>query len=98
MQQDDSLAAFATMVEKFTGVDRAEVTGDMRLREDLGIDSLSLIDVAIAAEDGSEIRISDEDLDHFQTVNDMVEYIRHATVLARTEFGPSGPLTLCRDR
>jgi acyl carrier protein len=34
-----------------------------------------LIDVAVAAEDEFEIRIPDEDLEHFQTVNDAVEYI-----------------------
>ncbi len=39
------------MLEEVVKVNRAEVTGDKRLREDLGIDSLSLIDVAVAAED-----------------------------------------------
>jgi acyl carrier protein len=38
-------------------VNRTAVTGDHRLREDLGIDSLSLIDVAVAAEDTFGIRI-----------------------------------------
>jgi acyl carrier protein len=82
MQQDDALATFARIVEKVAGVNRAEVTGGKRLREDLGIDSLSLIDVAIAAEDEFEIRIPDEDLEGFQTINDALEYILSATAIA----------------
>ena len=38
-------------------MNRAQVAADKRLREDLGIDSLSLIDVAVAAEDTFGIRI-----------------------------------------
>ena len=81
-QQEDILAAFVRILEVVMSVDRVEVTGDKRLREDLGIDSLSLIDVAIAAEDEFEIRIGDEDLEHFQTVNDAIEYICGATGIA----------------
>ena len=51
------------------------------MREDLGIDSLSLIEVAVAAEDTFKIRIPDEDLEHFQTIYDAVEYIRRVTVV-----------------
>jgi acyl carrier protein len=81
-QQEDTLAAFVRILEVVMSVNRVEVTGDKRLREDLGIDSLSLIDVAIAAEDEFEIRIRDEDLEHFETVNDAVEYICGATGIA----------------
>jgi acyl carrier protein len=82
MQQDDTLAAFARIVELITSVNRAKVTGDKRLREDLGIDSLALIDVAVATEDEFEIRIPDEDLERFQTINDAIEYIRRAGPIA----------------
>ena len=61
---------------------RANVTRDKRLREELGIDSLSLIDVAVAAEDAFGIRIPDEELEHFQTVGDVIDYIQRAMVAA----------------
>ena len=76
MQQDDTLATFARIVEMVTSVSGTKVTRDKLLREDLGIDSLLLIDVAIAAEDEFDIGIPDEELERFQTISDAVEYIR----------------------
>jgi acyl carrier protein len=46
------------------------------------VDSLSLIDVAVAAEDTFGIRIPDDDLERFQTVGDGVGYFRYARVAA----------------
>ena len=63
-------------------MNRTAVTGDHRLRGDLGIDSLSLIDVAVAAEDTFGIRIPDEDLERFQVVGDALDYIRRVRVAA----------------
>ena len=82
MHQDDIKTAFVEILEKVANADRTAVTGDHRLREDLGIDSLSLIDLAVAAEDTFGIRIPDEDLEGFQTVSDVLGYIRHASVTA----------------
>jgi acyl carrier protein len=48
---DDIPAAFARTLEGIAEVKRVNVTRDKRLREELGIDSLSLIDVAVATED-----------------------------------------------
>ena len=80
MHQDDIKTAFVEILEQVASVNRTAVTEDHRLREDLGIDSLSLIDVAVAAEDTFGIRIPDEDLEGFQTVSDALGYIRHASV------------------
>jgi acyl carrier protein len=75
---DDIKTAFVEILEEVANVNRIAVTRDHRLREDLGIDSLSLIDVAVAVEDTFGIRIPDEDLEHFQTVGDALGYIGHA--------------------
>jgi acyl carrier protein len=72
--------ATCSEVSSQTNVNRTAVTGDHRLREDLGIDSLSLIDVAVAAEDRFGIRIPDKDLECLQAVGDMLDYIRRAKV------------------
>jgi acyl carrier protein len=77
-QQDDIQARFAAILDHVAKVNRAEITRDARLREDLGIDSLSLIDVAVVAEDTFSIRIPDEDLERFTAVGDVLDYIRHA--------------------
>jgi acyl carrier protein len=73
--QDDIEAAFAAILEKIAKVNRDKIAGDKRLREDLGLDSHLLIDVAVAAEDAFGIRILDEDLERFQVVGDALDYI-----------------------
>ena len=81
MQQDnDILSGFAEVLEKVAKVDRAEVTRDKRLRDDFGIDSLSMIDVAVSAEDVFGVPIPDEDVERFETVGDAVDYIQQARV------------------
>jgi acyl carrier protein len=80
--QDDIEAAFAAILEKIAKVNRDKIAGDKRLREDLGLDSLLLIDVAVAAEDAFGIRILDEDLERFQVVGDALDYIWRAKVAA----------------
>ena len=82
MRQDDIQTSLARIVEEITKVDRSQLAGGMRIREDLGIDSLSLIEVAVAAEDAFKMWIPDEDLEHFQTIYDAVEYIRRAKLVA----------------
>jgi acyl carrier protein len=74
MQQDSIEAAFTGILEEVAKLNRADVTGDKRLREDLGLDSLSLIDVAVAAED--TFGIPDEGLEGFQAVGEVLDYIR----------------------
>lgn len=82
MQQDEIQAVIAGLIEKIAKVDRAAVARDKRLREDLGIDSLSLIDLAVAAEDAFGAVIPDEDLERFRTVGDAVDHIRRFRVAA----------------
>ena len=76
MQPDNIEAAFIGILQNIANLSRADVTADKRLREDLGIDSLSLIDVAVATEDTFGITIPDEDLERFQDIGDVLDYIR----------------------
>jgi acyl carrier protein len=77
-QGNDILSAFAEVVSMTVRVDPAAVTPSRRLREDLGIDSLSLIDVAVAVEDAFGVRIPDDDLEQFDRVGDFVDFIEQA--------------------
>jgi acyl carrier protein len=78
VQHDDILARFAEVLGKTAKVDQAAITRAKSFRTDLGIDSLSLIDVAVAAEDEFQIRIPDEELERFETVGDFVDYVQQA--------------------
>ncbi len=78
VQRGDVPSAFAAVLMRFAKANRAVVTRDQRLQADLGIDSLSMIDVACATEDAFGIWIPDEDLERFSAVGDAVHYIRQA--------------------
>jgi len=57
------------------GVDEAEVTENARFIEDLGADSLDLVELVMRFEEEFDIEIPDEDAEKITTVKDAVEYI-----------------------
>ncbi|RPJ35884.1 MAG: acyl carrier protein [Deltaproteobacteria bacterium] len=57
------------------GVSEEEVTLEASFIEDLGADSLDLVELIMAMEEEFGIEISDEDAEKIQTVQDVVSYI-----------------------
>ncbi len=58
------------------GVDEAEVTLEASFVDDLGADSLDLVELIMALEDEFDIEIPDNAAEQISTVNDVVEYIK----------------------
>ena len=56
-------------------VDKAKVTLDARLAEDLGADSLDAVEVIMALEDEFGLSIDDDAAKEIKTVGDLVKYI-----------------------
>lgn len=56
-------------------VDPALVTLEAKLREDLDIDSLSAVELALELESAFDIRIEDEELVKLLTVQDVVNVV-----------------------
>lgn len=56
------------------------VTPASRFREDLGMDSLTTIDLITAAERAFDTRIPYEELDHFTVVDDLTRFMIRAKV------------------
>ena len=57
------------------GVDEAEVVPAASFKEDLGADSLDVVELVMQLEDEFEMEISDEDAEKIATVGDAVSYI-----------------------
>ncbi len=57
------------------GVEEPDVTEEASFQEDLGADSLDLVELIMELEDQFEIKISDEDAQRIQTVGQAVDYI-----------------------
>lgn len=56
-------------------LDENEVTLTAELKDDLGIDSLAVVDLATSIEEEFDIEISDEELENIRTVGDIVDYL-----------------------
>jgi acyl carrier protein len=82
MTQSDILAKFADIVNEVAGVPTGDVTPEKSFINDLDVDSLSMVEIATAAEDAFGVRIPDEDLKDLRTVGDAVNYIEKAGVAA----------------
>jgi acyl carrier protein len=57
------------------GVDNAEVTASASFTDDLGADSLDIVELVMAFEEAFEIEIPDEDAEKIRTVKDAVDYV-----------------------
>ena len=57
------------------GVDEAEVTENARFIEDLGADSLDLVELVMRFEEEFDIEIPDEDSEKIQSVRDAYSYV-----------------------
>ena len=82
MPQDTVLAGLTQVLGDAVGVDPAEVTPEARLGNDLGIDSLTMVEVVVAAEDRFGLVIADDDWSRFVTVGDVIAYIERAGIIA----------------
>ncbi len=61
------------LVDKF-GVEESEVTPEASF-EDLDLDSLDLVEFALAAEEELGVRISDEEAEQLETLSDTVKLL-----------------------
>jgi len=64
----------AIIVEQL-GVDESQVDDSASFVDDLGADSLDIVELVMAFEEAFELEIPDEDAEKIQTVKDAVEYI-----------------------
>ncbi len=75
MSENDILAGLAEIVNEITGIKTDQIVPGATFVDDLDIDSLSMVEVAVAAEEKFGVRIPDEDLVKLKTVGDAVGFI-----------------------
>ena len=69
------LEGLATIVNEVAGVPVEDVQPDKSFVDDLDIDSLSMVEVVMAAEDKWGVKIPDSEVKNLKTVGDAVTYI-----------------------
>lgn len=69
------LDGLAVIVNEVAGVPVEDVQSDKSFIDDLDIDSLSMVEVVMAAEDKWGVKIPDSEVKNLKTVGDAVAYI-----------------------
>jgi acyl carrier protein len=69
------LAGLAEIIDEVAGVPVDEVTPDKNFVDDLDIDSLSMVEIAVAAQDKFGVEIPDDQLKDLKTVQDVVNFV-----------------------
>ncbi len=82
MTDAELLSGLADIVNEITGIPTTDVTADVRFSDDLDVDSLSMVEIALAAEEKFGVRIPDSDLVKLKTPGDAVAFIKKAGVAA----------------
>jgi acyl carrier protein len=72
---DNILDRVIDIVAEELAVDRDEVTEDSSFIEDLGADSLDVVELVMAFEEEFDVEIPDEDAEDIRTVEDAVSYL-----------------------
>ncbi len=63
------------MVRRLLGLGKEEIKLDSKIRDDLGADDLDMIELSLTVEDAYDIEIPDIDLEAFETVQDVVDFV-----------------------
>ncbi|MFW6030191.1 MAG: acyl carrier protein [Halanaerobiales bacterium] len=71
----DALDSIKAIVVEELAVDEDEVTPEASFIDDLGADSLDVVELIMAFEEEFDIEIPDEDAENIATVKDAVDYI-----------------------
>ncbi|OZM70257.1 acyl carrier protein [Amycolatopsis antarctica] len=73
--KQEILAGLAEIVEEVAGVAQDDVSAEKSFVDDLDIDSLSMVEIAVQAEDKFGVKIPDDELANLKTVGDAVDYV-----------------------
>jgi acyl carrier protein len=72
----------AEIVNEVTGIPAEDVQLEKSFTDDLDVDSLSMVEVVVAAEEKFDVRIPDDAVKDLKTVGDAVAYIEKAQAAA----------------
>jgi len=75
VDNEEIRTGLAEIVEEVAGVAVDDVTIEKSFVDDLDIDSLSMVEIAVQAEDKFGVKIPDDELANLKTVGDAVNYI-----------------------
>ncbi|HEX7353757.1 MAG TPA: acyl carrier protein [Mycobacteriales bacterium] len=79
MTDEEIRTALAEIVQEVSGVEASRVQMDAAFAADLDLDSLTMVEVVVAAEERFDVRIPDDDAGDLVTVADAVAYVQNVS-------------------
>jgi acyl carrier protein len=76
--RDEIRTGLAEILEEIADVQPDDVAEDKSFQDDLDVDSLSMVEVVVAAEERFGVKIPDDDVQNLRTGGDAVSYIEKA--------------------
>ena len=70
--------SLADIVNEVAGIPAEDVQMDKSFIDDLDVDSLSMVEVVVAAEEKFDVKIPDDEVKNLKTVGDAVAFIERA--------------------
>ena len=75
MTNEEIFDRISNLIKEQLHNEKIEVTVKTNIQEDLGIDSIALMEFIITLEDEFNLNIPDEDVEDIQTVGELVDYL-----------------------
>ena len=75
MEREEVLSAIQGVAVEVLSVEPSQVTEEARFKEDLEADSLDLVELVMALEEGFDISVPEEDLEGVTTVGQAVDLV-----------------------
>ena len=75
MTREEITAGLAEILEEVAGVNPDDVTEEKSFTEDLDVDSLSMVEVVVAAEEKFGVKIPDDEVQNLKTVGDAADFV-----------------------
>jgi acyl carrier protein len=75
MTEQEILAGLGEIIEEIAGVPAEEVTPNKSFVHDMDIDSLSMVEIAVAAQDKFGVAIPDDQLKNLTTVQHVLNHV-----------------------
>jgi len=67
------------IIKEQLNIDDVEITEETSFKDDLGVDSLDLLELVMAFEEEYNIELDPEELEGIQTVGDVIDFIKKYT-------------------
>lgn len=79
MTNEEILHGLAQIVHEVAGIEKNEITPEKSFVDELDIDSLSMVEIAVQVEDYFGVKVPDDVLANLKTVGDAVDYVAKTT-------------------